>query len=113
MKQLLSAHSDKVALMAAFSIVVLSLMPPSDIHQVATSDKLNHFIAYGVLAVFALYQRRSWTGAMVVVTGILALGGAIELIQPGFQRSGEWLDFGANFAGVGLGAAVVAAARLT
>jgi len=113
MKQLLSAHSDKIALMAAFGIVVLSLLPPSDVHQVAGSDKLNHFIAYGVLAVFALYQRQSWAGAMVVVASILTLGGVIELVQPGFQRSGELLDFGTNFAGVGIGAAFVAAARLS
>lgn len=113
MKQLLSAYSDKIALVAALGIVVLSLLPASDIQQVAGSDKLNHFIAYGVLAVFALYRRQSWMSALVVVAGILMFGGLIELIQPVFQRSGELLDFGANLAGVGIGAALVATARLT
>ena len=113
MKQLLSAHSDKIALMAALGIVVLSLLPPSDGLQIAGSDKLNHFIAYGVLAVFALYGRQSWASAIVTVAGILMLGGLIELIQPGFQRSGELIDFGADLAGLGFGAAVVATARLT
>ncbi len=113
MKNLLSAHSDKIALMAALSIVVLSLLPPSDVQQIAGSDKLNHFLAYGVLAVFALYRRRSWVSAIVVVTGILMLGGLIELVQPGFQRTSELLDFGADLAGVVFGAALVATARLT
>ncbi|MFA9562345.1 MAG: VanZ family protein [Nitrospirota bacterium] len=113
MKQLLSAHSDKIALVAASGIVVLSLLPPSDVQQIVGGDKLNHFIAYGVLAIFALYQRQSWAGAIVVVAGILTLGGLIELVQPGFQRSGELLDLGANLAGVGIGAALVATARLT
>ena len=113
MKQLLSAHSDKIALMVASSIVVLSLLPPPDVQQIAGSDKLIHFIAYGVLTVFALYRRQSWVGAMVVVAGILMLGGLIELVQPWFQRTSELPDFGADLAGVGFGAAVVATARLT
>ena len=113
MKQLLNAHSDKIALMAALGIVVLSFLPPSDALQIAGSDKLNHFIAYSVLAVFALYRHQSWVSAMVMVAGILMLGGLIELVQPGFQRSSELLDFGADLAGLGFGAVVVATARLT
>jgi VanZ family protein len=113
MKQLLSSHSDKIALVAALGIVVFSLMPPPDGPPVAGGDKLNHFIAYGVLTVLALYQRQSWVSAMVLVAGILMLGGSIELIQPWFQRSNELLDFGANLAGVGFGATLVATARLT
>jgi hypothetical protein len=113
MKQLLSSHSDKIALIAALGIVVLSLLPPPDGLQIDGSDKLNHFIAYGVLTVFALYQRQSWVSAMVLVAGILILGGSIELAQPWFQRSSELLDFGANLAGVGFGATLVATARLT
>jgi len=48
-------------------------LPPFDVLQIARSDKLNHFIAYGVPAVFALYRCPSWIGAMVVVAGILGL----------------------------------------
>ena len=113
MKNLLSTHSDKIALMAAMSIAVLSLLTLSDGQQIAGNDKLNHFLAFGVLAVFALYRRRSWVSAIVVAIGILMLGGLIELVQPGFQRTGELLDFGADLAGVVFGAALVASARLT
>ena len=112
MKQLLNTHSEKMALMIGLGIVVLSFLPPSDALQIVGSDKLYHFIAYGVLAVFALYRRQSWMSAMVVVAGILMLGGLIELVQPVFQRSSELLDFGADMAGLGFGAAVVATGRL-
>lgn len=72
-------------------------------------DKAEHFIAYfglTVLASLAWGLRRS---LVLVFAGIVALGGALEVLQSFVGRDAEWGDFLANDLGAlaGLGAAVV------
>jgi VanZ family protein len=72
-------------------------------------DKAEHFIAYfglTLLASLAWGLRRSLT---LVLAGIIALGGALEIIQSFVGRDAEWGDFFANSLGAmtGLGVAVV------
>ena len=65
------------------------------------SDKLVHFIAFAALA-FPL-ARTGRFGLLPVFVGASAFGGAIELIQPNFNRSADVNDWVADIIGVLLG----------
>ena len=65
------------------------------------SDKLVHFIAFGALA-FPL-ARTGRFGLLPVFIAASAYGGAIELIQPSFNRSADINDWVADVVGVVLG----------
>ena len=62
------------------------------------SDKLVHFIAFAALA-FPL-ARTGRVGLLPVFIGASAFGGAIELIQPSFNRSADMNDWVADTVGV-------------
>jgi len=65
------------------------------------SDKLVHLIAFAALA-FPL-ARTGRFGLLPVFIGASAFGGAIELIQPSFNRSADVNDWVADIVGVILG----------
>ena len=65
------------------------------------SDKLVHFVAFAALA-FPL-ARTGRFGLLPVFIGASAFGGAIELIQPSFNRSADINDWVADVVGVVLG----------
>ena len=65
------------------------------------SDKLVHLIAFAALA-FPL-ARTGRIGLLPVFIGASAFGGAIELIQPSFNRSADINDWVADIVGVVLG----------
>ena len=65
------------------------------------SDKLVHFVAFAALA-FPL-ARTGRIGLLPVFIGASAFGGAIELIQPSFNRSADVNDWVADVVGVVLG----------
>ena len=65
------------------------------------SDKLVHLIAFAALA-FPL-ARTGRIGLLPVFIGASAFGGAIELIQPSFNRSADINDWVADVVGVALG----------
>jgi VanZ family protein len=65
------------------------------------SDKLVHFVAFAALA-FPL-ARTGRFGLLPVFLGASAFGGAIELIQPSFNRSADVNDWVADVVGVMLG----------
>ncbi|MDB9810500.1 VanZ family protein [Planktomarina temperata] len=65
------------------------------------SDKLVHVVAFGALA-FPL-ARTGRFGLLPVFVGASAFGGAIELIQPSFNRSADVNDWVADIVGVTLG----------
>ena len=65
------------------------------------SDKLVHFIAFAALA-FPL-ARTGRFGLLPVFIGASGFGGAIELIQPSFNRSADVNDWVADIVGVALG----------
>ena len=69
----------------------------------AGSDKIVHFIAFAALA-FPL-ARTGRFGLLPVFIGASAFGGAIELIQPTFNRSADVNDWVADTIGVLLGIA--------
>ena len=65
------------------------------------SDMLVHFVAFAALA-FPL-ARTGRFGLLPVFIGASAFGGAIELIQPSFNRSADVNDWVADVVGVILG----------
>ena len=65
------------------------------------SDKLVHFIAFAALAFPLAYTGRF--GLPPVFIGASVYGGAIELIQPSFNRSADVNDWIADVVGVVLG----------
>ena len=65
------------------------------------TDKLVHLIAFAALA-FPL-ARTGRFGLLPVFIGASAFGGAIELIQPSFNRSADVNDWIADIIGVALG----------
>ena len=65
------------------------------------SDKLVHLVAFAALA-FPL-ARTGRIGLLPVLVGASAFGGAIELIQPSFNRSADVNDWVADMVGVILG----------
>ena len=65
------------------------------------SDKLVHFVAFATLAFPLALSGR--IGLLPVFVGASAYGGAIELIQPSFNRSADVNDWVADVVGVALG----------
>ena len=65
------------------------------------SDKIVHLVAFAALA-FPL-ARTGRFGLLPVFVGASAFGGAIELIQPSFNRSADVNDWVADIVGVTLG----------
>ncbi|MCL4674939.1 MAG: hypothetical protein KJZ59_02655, partial [Pararhodobacter sp.] len=77
---------------------------PSNVTVIGGLDKAYHFIAFAsVIFPLIVTDSRRWYWAVPLT---ILYGGAIELIQPGFGRTAEWLDFGANISGVLAGAAL-------
>lgn len=88
----------------ALAIAVGSLLPSMPGPALKFSDKLQHFLAYVVLALVfaAAFSRRHWLG---IAAGLFVFGALIELLQwwlPG-QRSAEWGDLAANVGGIATG----------
>ena len=83
-------------------MLVVALLPPQ-VPMFSTGwDKANHALAFAILAVLGLasYPRRM----ALVLIGLLAYGGLIELLQ-GLTpyRTAEWLDVGADGVGLAVG----------
>jgi len=94
-------------LLLAALITVLALVPAPPRQMDLGWDKLNHVFAFAALAVCAVFGWRGGSRAarLAVLLGLLAFGGAIELVQLQVpNRSGEWSDLGADAIGIGLGA---------
>ncbi len=90
-----------ITLILLASIATLSLWPAAYLPVVPGTDKTHHFIAYAALMLpTALKQPKYY---LAIIAGFVAFGGAIELIQPYVNRSGEWLDVAANTIGLTCG----------
>jgi len=92
-----------VTAILAVLIAALTLMPiPSGV--VSGSDKFHHILAFACLAFPLPFVRPRL--ALWVVVGVISYGGVIELIQPAFGRTAEWLDLLADGVGAVIGATV-------
>jgi hypothetical protein len=89
----------------------LSLMHPPDlgIDMPDDSDKLGHFLAYGMLAAWAVWLFRGTRAQAVSALGLVSLGIALEFAQGAWtvDRMMDWNDGVADAVGVlaGLGLA--------
>jgi VanZ family protein len=65
------------------------------------SDKLHHLLGFAALTLPCAIL---WPRALYwLLPAAMLFGGAIEIIQPGIGRNGEWADFYADVAGATLG----------
>lgn len=88
-------------------ILIASFLPPSEVGSLGSSDKLGHLLAYAALSLCWLSAGRASLRRMIMVfAGCVALGAAVEVLQPLFQRQGGWLDASANAAGALIGTAL-------
>jgi VanZ family protein len=70
--------------------------------RIDAPDKLLHFLAYfGLSGIATTALRRH---VVTIVAGLIALGGALEILQMFAGRDAEWLDEAANAVGAVLGA---------
>jgi VanZ family protein len=72
-------------------------------------DKAEHFTAYFTLALLASLGWGLRRSLVWVFLAVVALGGALEIIQTMVGRDGEWNDFAANSLGALVGLALAIA----
>ncbi|MBR3370161.1 MAG: VanZ family protein [Rhodobacteraceae bacterium] len=87
-----------VILLVVVTVVLLMPVPENEGRFPEHVDKLVHFGVFFVVAFPAYVARMSFWP--VILVGLVAYGGAVELIQPHFGRSAEFADFIANSLGV-------------
>lgn len=94
-----------LTLALALGILVTTLWPSNELPQPLTlRDKVLHLLAFALLILpMAVAEPRR---ALRLAPVCIAFGAAIEVIQPAFGRSAEWLDLLADALGVGLGLAL-------
>ncbi|SBS30379.1 hypothetical protein MAQ5080_01651 [Marinomonas aquimarina] len=87
-------------ILGALAVSLATLMPASSLGTPPGSDKLHHvlgFAFWAMLCAFGPTRRYLWLAFLITLCG-----GLIELIQPYVHRRGEWGDFWADCAGVGV-----------
>lgn len=96
-----------LTLIVFLSLVIRIHHTPLD--GVAFIDKWTHFVMYGgtCSVMWFEYLRHHqelnfWKLFLYAWLGPVILGGVIEILQPYFERSGEWLDFAADTVGTTL-----------
>jgi len=86
------------------AIVWLSLTPSPPQLDVVHSDKLGHFVAYGLLMFWFCQLYAARNARIAYGAGFIALGIALEFVQGWLgYRDFEVFDMGANAIGVLLG----------
>ena len=101
MLKFIDTHWRLLSVLLLGGITLSSLIPLSQLPNVAGGDKSHHLIAYAILVFpLALCRPPKWIGLVCVYA---IWGGIIELLQPFVNRYAEWFDVVANCAGLGLG----------
>jgi VanZ family protein len=86
------------------AVISLSLLPHETLPETGMWDKLNHALAYGVLAVLGGFGFKGWRSLLMVGIGLVVLGAGLELAQSVIpDRTGSTYDVLANFVGVAIG----------
>ncbi len=91
------------------AVIALSLLPQETLPETGTWDKLNHALAYGVLAVLGGLGFKGWLSLLMVGIGLVLLGAGLELAQSVIpDRDGSITDALANFVGIAIGSVATA-----
>ena len=91
------------------AVIALSLLPQESLPETGMWDKLNHALAYGVLAVVGGFGFKGWRSLLMVGLGLVVLGAGLELAQSVTpNRDGSIYDAVANFVGVAIGSLATA-----
>ena len=86
------------------TIIALSLLPHETTPETGMWDKLNHALAYGVLAVLGGFGFKGRRSLLMVGIGLVVLGAGLELAQSVIpDRTGSTYDVLANFVGIVIG----------
>ncbi|MFI4913758.1 MAG: VanZ family protein [Steroidobacterales bacterium] len=98
---------DLLGVILVLGTVVTGLLPAKQMPKLPLNDKIEHIIAYLVLALWfggLLEPRRYWR----LTVWLLALGGGIEIAQGLMHmgREADWFDFYADATGVVAGIAL-------
>lgn len=93
------AGAGTIALAGIIAVLTLAPLPAGG---PGGSDKVYHVLAFACLAFPLPLVRPRWT--TWVILGVVAYGGAIELIQPSVGRQAEWADLLADGIGAVMGA---------
>lgn len=98
-----SAAARRVAFwLCVFAVLAMALLPPAPYMPATPWDKANHVLAFAVLALLGCGSYRGRIAA--VLLGLLAYGGAIELLQALTPyRTGDATDLVADAIGLLLG----------
>ncbi len=94
-----------------FILSTVSFSNNSDLPKIRNLDKIVHIIMYFTLGFTLYYDYLKDNGKRVnhflilLIVGAILYGGVIEIVQEYFtaRRTAEWLDWGADILGVGLG----------
>ncbi len=95
-----------LVVVAAVTILVLSLLPKEAISHVSLSDKFLHFAAYvtlSFLAYFSFIKSIDMKLTVIIIIVCFIYGATIELLQPLVGRNRENMDLLVNAAGVLVG----------
>ena len=91
------------------AVIALSLLPQETLPEIGAWDKLNHALAYGVLAVAGGLGFKGWRSLLMVGLGLVVLGAGLELAQSVTpNRDGSITDAVANLVGVAIGSVATA-----
>lgn len=95
--------------LAIVSTIVVCLIPPPPLALPPNSDKVEHFLAYFLLASAAVQIYRTRTALLWAGAGLVLLGVGIEFLQGALttNRMADPMDALANTTGVIAGMAVV------
>lgn len=87
---------------AVLSVVVVCLMPPPPLALPEGSDKIEHFLAYFVLAGSAVQLYRHGRPLQLAALGLVVMGGLVEVLQGALTatRMADPADALANTVGV-------------
>lgn len=93
-----------VGLVIAGIVTFYSLLPADHVPQIGVSDKIEHAVAYGLLAFWFASVVARWDYVFMMLA-LVALGGGIEIAQ-GLMKMGreaDIRDFMADCIGAGVG----------
>jgi len=91
--------------LAVAVVIVTSLTPPPPVELPRNGDKVEHLLAYALLAAGAVQVFRPGRFLLAVGVGLVLMGGALEFAQGAFTttRMADPFDALANATGVVLG----------